>query len=849
MLNSGEILTTQLQTENARNVSGSCENGTFTDAETVCRDLLPHLEETQGEGIEPAESLWTSFADGRVRLRIDNSCPQTPITVHQMFKESLEKYGSLNALASKKNGKWEKITFSEYYCLSRKAAKSFLKLGLERFHSVAILGFNSPEWFISAVGAVFAGGIVTGIYTTNSPEACHYIAHDSKTDIMVVENQKQLDKIMQIWNRLPHLKAVVLYKDSIAERHPNLYTMEEFLELGGDVSDSTLDDIINSQKPNQCCVLIYTSGTTGKPKGAMLSHDNITWTSAHCSKAGGMQPAEVQQESIVSYLPLSHIAAQIYDLWTGIKWGEQVYFAEPDALKGSLINTLKEVQPTSHMGVPRVWEKIMEKLKDASAQSGFLKKKMLSWAMSLSLERNLNGSNSDLKQLWTRLADYLVLAKIRSALGLSSCQKHFSGAAPLNTETLYFFLGLNITLYEAYGMSETTGPHCLSGPYIYRQHSCGKPAPGCRVKLVDKDSEGNGEICFWGRTVFMGYLNMEDRTKEAFDEEGWLHSGDLGKLDKDGFLYVTGRIKDLIITAGGENVPPIPIEDAVKKELPIVSNAMVIGDKKKFLSMFLTLKSVLDPDTSDPTDILTEQARNFCQRSGSKATKVSEIVATRDEAIYRAIQEGIDRVNSTATNRVHCIQKWIVLPRDFSISGGELAPQQLYKDCTFFTRKEILRLHGRYYEMAPNVVPMDYTKDPDVKLPMQLIINMPELKENPFKERIVSSFSEDGEGSLSFNDFVDMFSVLSEMAPRELKAIYAFKIYDFNTDNFICKADLEKTLNKLTREELTAEEITLVCEKVIEEADMDGDGKLGFADFENMISKAPDFLSTFHIRI
>uniref|UniRef100_A0A8D0EJ36 Calcium and integrin-binding family member 2 n=1 Tax=Strix occidentalis caurina TaxID=311401 RepID=A0A8D0EJ36_STROC len=161
----------------------------------------------------------------------------------------------------------------------------------------------------------------------------------------------------------------------------------------------------------------------------------------------------------------------------------------------------------------------------------------------------------------------------------------------------------------------------------------------------------------------------------------------------------------------------------------------------------------------------------------------------------------------------------------------------------FFSKRwEFDGLHGRYHEMAPNVVPMDYTKDPDVKLPMQLIINMPELKENPFRERIVESFSEDGEGSLSFNDFVDMFSVLSEMAPRELKAIYAFKIYDFNTDNFICKSDLEKTLNKLTREELTAEEITLVCEKVIEEADMDGDGKLGFADFENMISKAPDFL-------
>uniref|UniRef100_A0A8B9GCN6 Long-chain-fatty-acid--CoA ligase ACSBG1 n=1 Tax=Amazona collaria TaxID=241587 RepID=A0A8B9GCN6_9PSIT len=635
----------------------------------------------QGEEAEE-ESLWTSLADGRVRLRIDNSCPQTPITVHQMFKDSLEKYGSLSALASKKNGKWEKITFSEYYCLSRKAAKGFLKLGLERFHSVAILGFNSPEWFISAVGAVFAGGIVTGIYTTNSPEACHYIAHDSKTNIMVVENRKQLDKIMQIWNRLPHLKAVVLYKDSLPKRYPNLYTMEEFLTLGDDVSDTTLDDIINSQEPNQCCVLIYTSGTTGKPKGAMLSHDNITWTSAHCSRAGEMQPAEVQQESIVSYLPLSHIAAQIYDLWTGIKWGEQVYFAEPDALKGSLVNTLKEVQPTSHMGVPRVWEKIMEKLKDASAHSGFMKKKMLSWAMSLSLERNISCSSSDLKQFWMRLADYFVLSKVRNALGFSSCQKHFSGAAPLNTETLYFFLGLNITLYEAYGMSETTGPHCLSGPTNYRQHSCGKPAPGCRVKLVDKDVEGTGEICFWGRTVFMGYLNMEDKTKEAFDEDGWLHSGDLGKLDKDGFLYVTGRIKDLIITAGGENVPPIPIEDAVKNELPIVSNAMVIGDKKKFLSMLLTLKTVLDPDTSEPTDILTEEARDFCQKTGSKATKVSEIVATRDQAIYQAIQEGIDKVNMNATNRVHCIQKWMVLPRDFSISGGELGPTMKLKRLT-----------------------------------------------------------------------------------------------------------------------------------------------------------------------
>ncbi|XP_066492662.1 long-chain-fatty-acid--CoA ligase ACSBG1 [Tiliqua scincoides] len=596
-----------------------------------------------------------------------------------MFQESLEKYGSLNAMASKKNGKWEKVTFLEYYNLSRKAAKSFLKLGLERFHSVAILGFNSAEWFVSAVGAVFAGGIVTGIYTTSSPEACHYIAHDCRANIIVVDNHKQLDKITQIWNRLPHLKAVVMYKDSLPEKHPNVYTMNEFMELGNEISDEELDAIIHSQKPNQCCVLIYTSGTTGNPKGAMLSHDNITWTAAHASRAGDMQPAEIQQETIVSYLPLSHIAAQIYDLWTGIKWGEQVYFAEPDALKGGLVDVLREALPTAHMGVPRVWEKIMEKIKDVSSQSGFVKKKMLSWAMSVSLERNLSCSNSDLKPFRMRLADHLVLTKIRNALGFSQCQKHFCGSAPLPTEALQFFLGLNIPLYEAYGMSETTGPHCMSGPYVYRRHSCGRAVPGCKVKLVNEDSDGHGEICFWGRTVFMGYLNMEDKTKEAFDEDGWLHSGDLGKMDKDGFVYVTGRIKELIITAGGENVAPIPIEDAVKKEIPLISNAMLIGDQKKFLSMLLTLKCLADPETSEPTDNLSQEAREFCQKIGSKATKVSEIVRTRDQVIYQAIQEGIDHVNTHAVANVQRIQKWAVLEKDFSISGGEFGPTMKLK--------------------------------------------------------------------------------------------------------------------------------------------------------------------------
>ncbi|XP_048887296.1 long-chain-fatty-acid--CoA ligase ACSBG1 isoform X2 [Brienomyrus brachyistius] len=643
--------------------------------------------------LAPAECLWTTEASGSVKLRIDETCLQEPVTLHQMFKASVERYGDLWALATRKHGAWEKITFSEYYRCCRTAARSFLKLGLERFHSVAILGFNSAEWFFSAVGAIFAGGIMTGIYATNSPEACHYIASDCEANVIVVENRRQLDKILQVKGRMPHLKAIIQYSEPTDMSLPNLYSWEEFMALGEDIPEKDLDDVINSQKANQCCVLIYTSGTTGKPKGVMLSHDNITWTAFQASRMGDMQPGDVRQEAVVSYLPLSHIAAQIYDLWTGIQWGELVYFAQPDALKGSLVSTLKEVHPTSHMGVPRVWEKMMEKIKEGITHLGYVKKKLVMWAMSVSLEAQQRGiSKSEERPFLLNMVDSLVLEKLRTELGFSGCQKFFSGAAPLASETLAFFLGLDIRLYEAYGMSESSGPHFMSGPNAYRLSSCGKVIPGCKFKLDKEDADGNGEVCLWGRNIFMGYLNMEDKTREALDEEGWLHSGDLGKADEDGFLYITGRMKELIITAGGENIPPVPIEDAVKKEIPIISNAMLIGDRRKFLSMLLTLKCICNAETMEPMDEMSVEAVECCRQLGSQALRVSDIIGGKDKVVYRLIQEGIDRVNSRATSNAQCIQKWTVLPRDFSVSGGELGPTMKLR------RPVVLELYRREIE-------------------------------------------------------------------------------------------------------------------------------------------------------
>ncbi|NXH22062.1 ACBG2 ligase, partial [Bucco capensis] len=549
------------------------------------------------------------------------------------------------------------------------------QLGLQRFHGVCILGFNSAEWFIADIAAILAGGFAVGIYTTNSPEACCYVAENCSANILVVENQKQLQKILEIQHRLPHLKAIVQYGEELKEKRPKLYSWSEFMDLGKDVPDTELQEILTSQKPNQCCTLIYTSGTTGQPKGVMLSHDNLTWTGAAAGCCLMLMDAQEKQEVVVSYLPLSHIAAQMCDIWMAMTFGAQVCFAQPDALKGSLVDTLREVRPTAFLGVPRVWEKIEEKMKSVGAKSSALRRKVASWAKGVGLQTNLKRMNGYCEvPVNFQLARHLVYKKVRKAIGLDRCTKCYTGAAPISRETLEFFLSLNIPVLELYGMSESSGPHTISLPHSFRLGSCGKEMPGCRTLIHNPDGDGIGEICFSGRHIFMGYLNMEEKTREAIDEEGWLHSGDLGRHDKDGFLYITGRIKELIITAGGENVPPVPIEEAVKEAVPIISNAMLVGDKAKFLAMLLTLKCTVDVETGEPGDELTPGAIEYCQKLGSKATRVSEIISSKDKAVYAAIQKGILAVNERAVSNAQKVQKWVLLEKDFSLFGGELGP-------------------------------------------------------------------------------------------------------------------------------------------------------------------------------
>ncbi|XP_011693224.1 PREDICTED: very long-chain-fatty-acid--CoA ligase bubblegum [Wasmannia auropunctata] len=637
----------------------------------------------------PTDVDSTTSANGRIRIKLDSNEPNSskPVSIPGVFTKTAKLYPDHIALVSKPdtNGKRTTYTFQEYESTVRIVAKAFLKLGLERHHSVCIIGFNSPEWFIADLAAIYAGGFATGIYTTNSPEACQYCADHSQANIIVVEDEKQLGKILQIKHNLPHLKAIVQYDGVPTEK--DVLSWNDLLNIGKAESEDKLLSVLKTIGVNECCILVYTSGTVGNPKAVMLSHDNIL----HDVRA--LIPAlEIKEkaEVLISYLPLSHVAAQLIDIIANIMLATTVYFADPGALKGTLLNTLIAVQPTLFLGVPRVWEKIYEKMQEKARSNGPIKTWIAKWAKAQGLLYHTNKINGvDYKHWGYIFAKWLVFDKVKAALGLSKCHIFASAAAPISSDIKKYFLSLDIPLLEAYGMSESGGAHTVYDYKEFGMDGVGRPLPGLYTKLDNIDENGEGEVCMGGRHVFMGYLNAPEKTAEAKDKNGWLHSGDLGKFDSKGILSITGRIKELIITSGGENVAPYNIEQSILSELPYLSNVMVIGDKRKYLTALVTLKSNMDEETGAPLDTLNPDVSKWAKSIGSSAKTVTEVISTRDTAIYEEIDKAIKRANKQAVSNAQKVQKFEILPHDFSIPTGELGPtlklkknvvQQMYAD-------------------------------------------------------------------------------------------------------------------------------------------------------------------------
>lgn len=581
------------------------------------------------------------------------------------------------ALCVKREGQWIKWTYSEYYQDVTRFAKALIHIGVDKFQGVSIIGFNSPEWVIADVGSIFAGCLPAGIYTTNGPDALQYVAGHSGAAVLVIENDEQLDKVLQVRDRLPALKAIVQWSGQVRTDVPGLYSWNAFLDLSQNISDDELTLRSDSLKTGNCCTLIYTSGTTGNPKAVMISHDNITWASKVAIKLlfGDIDVTSSPQR-LVSYLPMSHVAAQIVDIHGPMTFAATVYFAAPDALKGSLVQTLTEIRPTQFLGVPRVWEKIEEKMRAVGAANTGVKRKIGDWAKSVGLEGSYAKlKNEELPWGWS-VADRLVFSNVKKNLGLDACTVHMTGAAPIGLKTLEYFMSLNVLLYEMYGMSETTGPHTLNLPEGCKIGTVGRTMHGVETRLDNPDGKGNGEICMRGRNIFMGYLFNPVATMETLDSDGWLHSGDIGCFDDKGFLSITGRIKELIITAGGENVAPVLIEEVIKEEIPAISNAVVIGDKMKYLSCLLTLRS--EPDANgQPTDEPAGPTQDLISQAGSSARTIQHAIEC--PKIHQIIDQAMGRVNARAISRAQHVRKWTLLSGDFTLEGGELTPTMKLK--------------------------------------------------------------------------------------------------------------------------------------------------------------------------
>lgn len=618
--------------------------------------------------------------------------------------------------------KFASWSWREYVGEVRRAASAMVSLGLEPRQACAILGFNSKEWLVSDLGAIVAGGFATGIYATNGVESVRYIVEHSRAAIVVVEGAKQAAKVQAALERDPlGVKALVSYGP---DREPfgrtagllvRTLMWAEFVALEG--PDVALK--ASRQRPGQTCTLIYTSGTTGAPKAVAVSHDNITWVVRTFACMVGFGHAG--HERLVSYLPLSHIAAQAIDIYAnlctvGRRIGDDdfgcrveaatLYFARPDALKGSLKVTLCAVRPTTFFGVPRVFEKFAEALQAVGAKTTGLKKSVSSWAKAVMLasyrRRRADYQPEAFEGLFQVAARALretlamaLLRKVHAAIGLDACHFVFTGAAPIAVATLEYFGSLGLTVNEAFGMSEVAGPASVTLDDYFVPGTCGPVCPGVEVRLdhvPGRDKPEEGEVCFRGRSVMLGYLRNEEKSRETIDADGWLHSGDAGALvavgrgtapmlkitgaaardatrSRDDARCFAGRIKELLITAGGENVPPVPIEDALKDLLPVVSNAVVVGDKLKFLSVLLTLKQQPNELTGSFDDLLVGPAALV---DPSVATAAQ---AAKSDVFASLVQAAIDKYNDTlAVSAAQKIHKWALLPTDFSQATGELTP-------------------------------------------------------------------------------------------------------------------------------------------------------------------------------
>ncbi len=589
-------------------------------------------------------------------------------TVPGLFNETVRKNRDRTALRTKHMGLWQDITWEAYHEKACWVGVALVSMGFEPGETACIIGDNAVEWVVADMGIQGVGGVCAGIYSTNAWQQVEYVVTHSDARFLFVENEEQLDKWLMFRENTPLLKKVIVWdtRGLTSFKDPLVMTFEELLEQGRAAHKKAPDLYQDRQakvRPEDPAVIIYTSGTTGPPKGAVLTHKNVTWMAHAVGRANALFPTD----QVLSFLPLCHIFERLFTVFNHIKYAYTVNFVEkPDTVMQNMV----EISPTVGYAVPRIWEKYYSNVMIKMADADWFKRMVFGAAL------KIGGKQADLvmnfkpvspvQSALFSLAKFLVFRKLKERLGFERIRVAISGAAPISKEVLRFFQSIGMNLIEGYGQTEGTGVTTLSPQGKTRFGSVGLALEGLDMKIAP-----DGEILVRSPGVFKGYYKNDKATAETI-VEGWMLTGDVGQIDAEGFLTITDRKKDIIVTAGGKNITPQYIENKLKASV-YINDAVVIGDKRKYLTCLI----MIDEDN----------VVKFAQDNKIQFSTYQDL--TQDPAIIELIDKEVKQVNQ-ALARVENIRKFTLLPKRLYEEDGEVTP-------TMKIKRKIV--HQRFEEM------------------------------------------------------------------------------------------------------------------------------------------------------
>lgn len=569
------------------------------------------------------------------------------------------------AMRAKRLGIWRGITWADYADQVDLVGHALLALGIEAGDRVAIHSENRPEWLFADLGTNAVRGITVGLYPTNPAPEVAYLLADSGARILIAEDQEQIDKALLVESQCPTLENII-YLDPRGVAtidNPKLMSWEDFLDRGRahrETDPRALEHLAREAKPTDIVTLVYTSGTTGPPKGAMLSNANVEFASGVIVDGGGLyDPPPNPGDVILSYLPLCHVAERAVTTWTNAVSGAVVHFAE--SIDTVTLN-IREVQPTLFFAVPRIWEKLKAAVEVRMAGASRIKK--LNYVVWMKVGQGIADSmlaHGGRHTLWSRIrysVGYVFLYRsMRERLGLRRVRAAASAAAPISPEVLYFFFTMGVVINELYGMTENSAVATSNRAGRIKLGTVGEAHPGVEVVLA----EGTGEILTRHPGTFAGYWGKPEATAETIDADGWLHTGDVGEWVGDTHLKIVDRIKDIIITAGGKNISPSEIENALKAS-PFIREALVIGDQRAYLTALVGIEEDTVGQWARAKRIPYTTYRDLSER----------------EEVLKLVQGIIAKVNE-ATTRVENIRKFRMLTKALDHEDGELTATQKIK--------------------------------------------------------------------------------------------------------------------------------------------------------------------------